>query len=81
MCRQANFEETKEDGAFEAQYRKLLEEIQQIYNSAKEFHGKVRLPEKHSDDIPRAPNSTTALCCHHSTGPGMPVDSCASCGA
>jgi hypothetical protein len=39
---QENFEASKGDGAFEAQYKKLLEEIQQIYESAKEFHSKVR---------------------------------------
>lgn len=38
---QENFEASKDDGAFEAQYKKLLEEIQQIYDSAKEFHSKV----------------------------------------
>lgn len=42
-CRlQESFEANKDDGAFEAQYKKLLEEIQQIYESAKEFHSKVR---------------------------------------
>ncbi|WIA08791.1 hypothetical protein OEZ85_008213 [Tetradesmus obliquus] len=35
-----NFEANSDNGAFEAQYRGLLEEIQQIYESAKEFHGK-----------------------------------------
>jgi len=38
---QENFEANSDNGAFEAQYRRLLEEIQQIYESAKEFHGKV----------------------------------------
>jgi hypothetical protein len=38
---QENFEANSDNGAFEAQYRKLLVEIQQIYESAKEFHGKV----------------------------------------
>lgn len=38
---QDNFEATKDNGAFEAQYRRLLDEIQTIYESAKEFHGKV----------------------------------------
>jgi hypothetical protein len=28
-------------GAFESQYKGLLSEIQQIYQEAKEFHGKV----------------------------------------
>jgi hypothetical protein len=40
-CLQENFEANSDNGAFEAQYRKLLAEIQQIYESAKEFHGKV----------------------------------------
>jgi hypothetical protein len=40
-CLQENFEANSDNGAFEAQYRKLLVEIQQIYESAKEFHGKV----------------------------------------
>lgn len=38
---QENFEANSDNGAFEAQYKRLLEEIQQIYESAKEFHGKV----------------------------------------
>jgi hypothetical protein len=38
---QDNFEASKDDGAFEAQYKRLLEGIQQIYESAKEFHSKV----------------------------------------
>jgi hypothetical protein len=38
---QDNFEANSDNGAFEAQYKRLLEEIQQIYESAKEFHGKV----------------------------------------
>jgi hypothetical protein len=38
---QDNFEASKDDGAFEAHYKRLLEEIQQIYESAKEFHSKV----------------------------------------
>ena len=36
----ANFESNKSDGAFEAQYKKLLSDIQEIYGTAKEFHGK-----------------------------------------
>jgi hypothetical protein len=38
---QAGFESQSEQGAFEDQYKKLLEEIQQIYEQAKEFHSKV----------------------------------------
>lgn len=36
----ANFEANKDNGAFEAQYKKLLSDIQEIYGTAKEFHGK-----------------------------------------
>eukprot|EP00877_Chromochloris_zofingiensis_P015214 jgi/Chrzof1/9947/Cz04g21210.t1 len=35
-----NFERNSDNGAFEAQYRNLLVDIQQIYDNAKEFHGK-----------------------------------------
>lgn len=38
---QANFEKNDDSGAVEAQYKKLLLEIQGIYNNAKEFHSKV----------------------------------------
>jgi hypothetical protein len=38
---QESFEANSDNGAFEAQYKRLLEEIQQIYDTAKEFHGKV----------------------------------------
>jgi hypothetical protein len=41
---QANFERDQESGAFEVQYKKLVDEIQVIYDNAKEFHGKVREP-------------------------------------
>jgi hypothetical protein len=41
-----SFEANKDNGAFEAQYRRLLEDIQQIYESAKEFHSKVRVPAR-----------------------------------
>ncbi|KAF8072760.1 rpsO [Scenedesmus sp. PABB004] len=34
----ANFEANQDGGAFESQYKRLLEEIQSIYESAKEFH-------------------------------------------
>mmetsp|Transcript_31206 Transcript_31206/g.69401 ORF Transcript_31206/g.69401 Transcript_31206/m.69401 type:complete len:160 (-) Transcript_31206:513-992(-) len=36
----ANFESNQDNGAFEAQYKKLLAEMQQIYVGAKEFHSK-----------------------------------------
>lgn len=36
----ANFEKDQGSGAFETQYKQLLEKIQHIYNGAKEFHGK-----------------------------------------
>uniref|UniRef100_A0A7S0X0T4 Uncharacterized protein n=1 Tax=Chlamydomonas leiostraca TaxID=1034604 RepID=A0A7S0X0T4_9CHLO len=35
-----NFEQNDTAGAFEAQYKKLLDQIQIIYSSAKDFHGK-----------------------------------------
>lgn len=35
-----NFEKDQGSGAFEAQYRQLLDKIQNIYNGAKEFHEK-----------------------------------------
>lgn len=38
---QDNFARNSDNGAFEEQYKKLLAEIQQIYDTAKEFHGKV----------------------------------------
>lgn len=40
-CFQENFEKNDDVGAFEAQYKKLLDQIQQIYNSAKDGHAKV----------------------------------------
>jgi hypothetical protein len=36
----AHFEANKDNGAFESQYKKLLSDIQEIYGTAKEFHGK-----------------------------------------
>ncbi len=30
----------QDNGSFEQQYKQLLDQIQQIYNGAKEFHGK-----------------------------------------
>ncbi len=35
---QANFERNSDNGAFEEQYRKLCDQIQTIYDGAKEFH-------------------------------------------
>lgn len=35
---QANFERNSDNGAFEEQYRRLVEEISSIYADAKEFH-------------------------------------------
>ena len=38
---QASFERDDSNGAFEAQYKKLLDKVKAIYDNAKEFHGKV----------------------------------------
>jgi len=56
---QEHFEASKDDGAFEAQYKKLLEEIQQIYESAKEFHSKVWHQDRAGrSNGPAAPDAT-----------------------
>lgn len=54
-----NFEAQKDNGAFEAQYRRLLEDIQAIYEGAKEFHSKVR--DGHGRRV-RVTVPCTALC-------------------
>lgn len=48
---QASFEEQKDNGGFEQQYKKLCGDISGIYENAKEFHGKVRSSLSHAGII------------------------------